>query len=219
MRGAEHTQARPEVNGRDAALSIDRSKATVADMKALFLAAVAAALSLSGPALAQTPAGPQDVFLSRLNALCGQRFEGRVVSTDAADADFQGKRLVMHVRDCAADEVGIPFAVGEDRSRRWVITRTDEGLRLKHDHRDPQGEVHGYHLYGGDTVEAGTASRQSFPVDQESIDQFVAGGAQVSTTNVWAVEVHPDRMFAYELSRPGGRFFRVEFDLTRPLAD
>jgi hypothetical protein len=26
-------------------------------------------------------------------------------------------------------------------------------------------------------------------------------------------------MFAYELSRPGGRFFRVEFDLTRPLAD
>ena len=188
-------------------------------MKALLLAAVAAALSLSGPALAQTPSSPQDAFLSRLNALCGQRFEGRVVSTDAADADFQGQRLVMHVRDCAADEVGIPFAVGEDRSRRWVITRTDAGLRLKHDHRDPQGEIHGYHLYGGDTVEAGTASRQAFPVDQESIDQFVAGGAQVSTTNVWAVEVHPDRMFAYELSRPGGRFFRVEFDLTRPLDD
>lgn len=219
MRGAEHTQARPEVNGRDDALSIDRSKATVADMKALLLAAVAAALSLSGPALAQTPSSPQDAFLSRLNALCGQRFEGRVVSTDAADADFQGQRLVMHVRDCAADEVGIPFAVGEDRSRRWVITRTDAGLRLKHDHRDPQGEIHGYHMYGGDTVEAGTASRQAFPVDQESIDQFVAGGAQVSTTNVWAVEVHPDRMFAYELSRPGGRFFRVEFDLTRPLDD
>jgi hypothetical protein len=188
-------------------------------MKTLSLAVFAAAAVLSTPVFAQAPAQPQDAFLARLNALCGQRFEGQVVSTDAADADFQGKRLVMHVRDCAADEVGIPFAVGEDHSRRWVITRTAGGLRLKHDHRDPQGEIHGYHLYGGDTAEVGTASRQQFPVDQESIDQFVAGGAQVSTTNTWAVEVHPDQMFAYELSRPGGRFFRVEFDLTRPLAD
>jgi len=188
-------------------------------MKASVLAAAAVAVFLAGPALAQDPSDPQDAFLSRLNALCGQRFEGRVVSTDAADADFQGQRLVMHVRDCAVGEVGIPFAVGEDRSRRWVITRTGAGLRLKHDHRDPQGEIHGYHLYGGDTVEPGSPSRQAFPVDQESIDQFIAGGAQVSTTNTWAVEVHPDRMFAYELSRPGGRFFRVEFDLTRPVAD
>lgn len=188
-------------------------------MKTLSLAVFAAAAALSAPAAAQEAVGPRDAFLARLNALCGQRFEGRVVSTDAADADFRDKRLVMHVRDCAADEVGIPFAVGEDRSRRWVITRTGEGLRLKHDHRDPEGHIHGYHLYGGDTADAGTAERQSFPVDQESIDQFIAGGAQVSTTNVWAVEVHPGRMFAYELSRPGGRFFRVEFDLTRPLAD
>lgn len=187
-------------------------------MKTLFLAAIAAA-SLSVPAVAQEPTNPQDAFLARLNALCGQSFEGQVVSTDAADADFRGKRLVMHVRDCAADEVGIPFAVGEDRSRRWVITRTDAGLRLKHDHRDEQGEIHGYHMYGGDTAAAGTAERQEFPVDQESIDQFVAGGANVSTTNTWAVEVHPERMFAYELSRPGGRFFRVEFDLTQPVAD
>lgn len=188
-------------------------------MKTLLFTAFAAAAALTTPALAQEPANPQDAFLNRLNALCGQRFEGRVVSTDAADADFRDKRLVMHVRDCAADEVGIPFAVGEDRSRRWVITRTADGLRLKHDHRDPQGEIHGYHMYGGDTAEAGTASRQQFPVDQESIDQFIAGGAQVSTTNTWAVEVHPEQMFAYELSRPGGRFFRVEFDLTRPVTD
>ena len=157
--------------------------------------------------------------MARLNALCGQKFEGRVVTDDPADADFRDNRLVMQVRDCAADEVGIPFAVGEDRSRRWVVTRTGEGLRLKHDHRDPEGVIHGYHMYGGDTADAGAASRQEFPVDRESIEQFVAGGATVSTTNVWAVEVHPGRVFAYELRRPGGRFMRVEFDLTRPLAD
>lgn len=187
-------------------------------MRILALVAIAA-VSLSACATAPTPSEPQDAFLARLNALCGQKFVGRVVSTDAADADFRANRLVMHVRDCSSTEVGIPFAVGEDRSRRWIVTRTPDGLRLKHDHRDEQGVIHGYHMYGGDTAEAGTAARQAFPVDQESIAQFVAGGAEVSTTNVWAMELHPDRTFAYELRRPEGRFLRVEFDLTRPVAD
>ena len=157
--------------------------------------------------------------MANLNALCGQRFEGRVVTTDAADADFASNRLLMHVRDCSLTEVGIPFAVGEDRSRRWIVTRTEAGLRLKHDHRDPDGVIHGYHMYGGDTAGAGTTTRQEFPVDQQSVAQFTAGGAEVSNTNVWAVEVHPGRMFAYELRRPTGRFLRVEFDLTRPVAE
>ena len=185
-------------------------------MKILTLAASAAFLS----ACAATPAlsDPQDAFLANLNALCGQTFEGKVVTTDPVDADFANNRLIMQVRDCSPTEVGIPFAVGEDRSRRWVVTRTDAGLRLKHDHRDPQGEIHGYHMYGGDTAGEGTAERQEFPVDQESIDQFIAGGADVSTTNVWAIEVHPERMFAYELRR-ANRHFRVEFDLTRPVLE
>lgn len=186
------------------------------------IALIAALGLLSACASAPVSSGSgtaQDVFLARLNALCGQRFEGRVTTDDPADADFRNSRLVMHVRDCAPQEVGIPFAVGEDRSRRWVITRTGQGLRLKHDHRDPEGVIHGYHMYGGDTAQVGTAGRQEFPVDRESIEQFIAGGAQVSTTNVWAVEVHPGGVFAYELRRPEGRFLRVEFDLTRPLAD
>ena len=186
-------------------------------MKTALIAAVA--VLLSACATTSAPSGPQDVFMTRLNALCGQRFEGRVVTTDAADADFANNRLLMHVRDCSSTEVGIPFAVGEDHSRRWIVTRTDAGLRLKHDHRDPEGVIHGYHMYGGDSAGPGTASRQEFPVDQESIDQFIAGGAGVSTTNVWAVEVHPGRMFAYELRRPAGRFLRVEFDLTKPVAE
>jgi hypothetical protein len=160
----------------------------------------------------------QDAFLARLTALCGQRFEGRVVTTDAADAAFASQRLIMHVRDCSADEVRIPFAVGEDRSRTWVVTKTDTGLRLKHDHRHEDGTTDVLHWYGGDTTEAGTAERQEFPVDAESIALFNANDAAVSTTNVWAMEAHPDRMFAYELRRPN-RHFRVEFDLTKPVAE
>lgn len=164
----------------------------------------------------QNPIDPQDAFFQSLGAYCGQTFEGRVTTDDPADADFRSQRLVMQVRDCEANEIGIPFDVGADRSRRWVITRTETGLRLKHDHRDEAGEIHGYHMYGGDTVGPGTAERQEFPVDQESIDQFNAAGATVSTTNVWAMEIRPGDVFVYELSRPG-RLLRVEFDLTRPV--
>jgi hypothetical protein len=183
------------------------------------LAVLAGALALS--ACATVPAAPpqQDAFMANLNALCGKRFEGRVVTTDPADANFARSRLLMHVRDCSADEVRIPFWVGEDRSRTWVISRNEaKGLTLKHDHRDPEGKPVGLHWYGGDTASAGTANRQDFPVDAFSIELFTAGDAAVSTTNVWAVEVQPDRMFAYELRRPN-RHFRVEFDLTRPVAE
>nr|WP_316629095.1 hypothetical protein [uncultured Brevundimonas sp.] len=188
-------------------------------MKIASLLAASAVISLSfGGAAAASSAPAQDAFMARLNALCGQRFEGRVVTTDAADAGFASERLVMHVRDCSADEVRIPFAVGADRSRTWVVTRTDAGLRLKHDHRHQDGTTDVLHWYGGDTASVGTAERQTFPVDAESIALFNANDAAVSTTNVWAMEVHPAGMFAYELRRPN-RHFRVEFDLTRPLAD
>ena len=156
--------------------------------------------------------------MARLNALCGEIFEGRVVTTDAADARFAGQRLLMHVSDCAPDEVRIPFSVGEDRSRVWIVTRTAKGLRLKHDHTHEDGTVDVLHMYGGDTISAGTAERQQFPVDPFSIALFHANDAAVSTTNVWAMEVHPDRMFAYELRRPN-RLFRVEFDLTKTVGE
>lgn len=181
------------------------------------LAAVSASVALAVPVQAQTQSAAQSAFMTQLNALCGQRFEGRVVTTDAADADFASQRLLMHVRDCSADEVRIPFWVGEDHSRTWVISRNDAGgLMLKHDHRDPDGTEHTLHWYGGDTVSEGSAERQEFPVDQFSIDLFNANNASVSTTNVWAVEVHPGQTFAYELRREN-RHFRVEFDLTDPL--
>jgi hypothetical protein len=186
-------------------------------MKNLAVAAVAV-LSLTACATAPVPVGPQDAFMGRLMALCGQRFEGRVVTTDPADADFSGKRLLMHVRDCSANEVRIPFSVGEDRSRTWVITRTATGLRLKHDHRHADGTEDAVTWYGGDTATAGTAGRQDFPVDEFSKDLFTREGRTVSNTNVWAVEVQPGQTFAYELRR-ANRHFRVEFDLARPVLD
>ena len=182
------------------------------------MAVSALALILSACAGLPSAPAPQDAFFARLTALCGQSFAGRLVTTDAADADLAGQPMRMTVRDCSAQEIRIPFQIGEDRSRTWFVTRTAGGLTLKHDHRDPQGQPDGLHWYGGDTVGAGTASRQEFPVDQFSIDLFNAGDAAVSTTNVWAMEIEPGQTFAYELRR-ANRHFRVEFDLTTPLHD
>ena len=177
---------------------------------------LAAALSLALAACATTPTSPQAAFMSNLNALCGNTYEGRVVTPDAADADFASQRLIMHVRDCSADEMRIPFNVGEPRSRTWIISRTDTGLRLKHDHRHEDGSEDVLTMYGGDTISEGTAERQEFPADEHSRQLFTANNIPQSITNVWAVEVHPGRIFAYELRRPN-RHLRVEFDLTRPV--
>lgn len=169
------------------------------------------------PALsADAAAGPADAFLAAIAAHCGQAYGGRIVANEPAAPDdpFAGKELVMHVRECAPTGLRIPFHVGDDHSRTWVITRTADGLRLKHDHRHEDGSEDELTMYGGDTAAPGSARRQEFPVDADSRALFERTGRDVSLTNTWAMEIEPGKTFVYELARPG-RLFRVEFDLTQ----
>jgi hypothetical protein len=181
------------------------------------IAAPLIAAALAGCASAGVEEGPQARFFAGLRAHCGKAFEGRIVSPPVeADSAFAGKRLVMHVRDCSRDWIRIPFHVGEDRSRTWVVTRTSTGLRLMHDHRHSDGSEDRLTQYGGDSAGEGTAQRQEFPADEFSKALFASENIPASRANVWAMEAG-GRAFAYELRRPG-RFFRVEFDLERPVA-
>lgn len=168
----------------------------------------------------ETATAPVDAFKERIAEHCGQAFAGRVL-TDEPQQDnnpFTGKELKMHVRECSENELKIPFHVGEDRSRTWILTRTANGLRLKHDHRHEDGSPDAVTMYGGDTAEAGSAGRQEFPVDQESMATFEREGLTASVINVWAMEIEPGERFIYELARPGTeRLFRVEFDLSTPV--
>ena len=176
------------------------------------------ALAVSGCATSDRPQDARDAFFARLSALCGRAFEGRIASPPVeSDKAFAGKRLVMHVRSCSKDEIRIPFHVGDDRSRTWVVTRTPAGLRLKHDHRHSDGSEDSLTQYGGDTTGPGSPGRQSFPADDFSKGMFVRMNSAQSVPNVWAMEVEPGVSFAYELRRPG-RFFRMEFDLREPVA-
>lgn len=177
----------------------------------LFVAGICLAAA-PGAALAQAPA---DAFFEGLARLCGQTFSGQVVTGDEADAAFRKAELVMTVTGCTDREVRIPFRVGEDRSRTWVVTRLPDGrLRLKHDHRHPDGIEDELSQYGGETQDPGAADLQRFPADAFSIALFTRTGRAVSNANVWSLGLTP-QVFTYELARPG-RLFRVAFDLTRP---
>lgn len=188
---------------------------------ALFCLAIPVLLGGCAATMSTPRTAPSDAFLANLRTLCGNAYAGRIVTDTPASPGnnaFAGKPLVMHVRDCSADAIRIPFHVGDDRSRTWVVTRTAAGLRLKHDHRHADGSADPVTQYGGDTVDPGTAVRQAFPVDAASVAMFRREGLAASVTNTWALEIVPGRSFAYALSRPGGRSFRVEFDLATPVS-
>ena len=158
------------------------------------------------------PATPQDEFWATLQQLCDRAYAGRVAEGSAADSSFATATLVMHVRECSDSTVRVPFHVGDDRSRTWVVTRTASGLRLKHDHRHADGSEDSVTQYGGDSREPGTATRQEFHADAHTAALIPA-----AATNVWTLELLPERA-AYALRREGtDRRFRVEFDLTRPV--
>lgn len=159
---------------------------------------------------------PEAEYFERLTHLCnGQAYAGRLVSLDEADTDFRDAEMTIGPATCSGLMIRIPFRVGDDRSRTWEITRTVNGIRLKHDHRHRDGSEDVLTQYGGDSLGDGTAAHQDYPADDETKTLFIREGIEVSTQNTWSVEIEPGEMFAYQMSRPN-RLFRVEFDLSEP---
>lgn len=166
------------------------------------------------PVSMTVPLAPaQLAFWSALQSLCGDAFAGRTVASEPPDTAMSQARLVMHVRRCSADSILIPFHVGENRSRTWVLVRAATGLRLKHDHRHEDGVPDSVTMYGGDTQDTGDSTRQAFHADS-----LTAALIPAARTNVWTLELVPGQSFAYVLRREGSsRYFRAEFDLTTPV--
>ncbi len=175
------------------------------------------AVLLTGCTTTEPAALAADGFFRELSSLCGKSFEGKLAAGDESDASFNSAKMRAHVRECSSREVWIAFDVGEDKSRTWIISKTDTGLRLKHRHMLKDGTEDPVSQYGGDTVTLGTSVRQEFPADAFSKDMFTKEGRTVSNANIWAFEVTPRQVLTYELARPG-RLFRVSFDLTKPVS-
>lgn len=156
----------------------------------------------------------QAQFFDAINKLCGNAYAGEVTVDTPQSDGFDGD-LIMHVRKCGEQRIEIPFHVGDDHSRTWILTQTGSGISLKHDHRQPDGNYDPLTMYGGHTQDKGYATAQTFPADAYSKELFIELGVPQSNTNVWQMYVH-DTTFTYRLIREG-REFRVDFDLTQPV--
>lgn len=158
----------------------------------------------------QQKSGAQQ-FWEILKQHCGKAYQGEV--TQGMTDDFKNGPLIMHVRSCEAGTIKIPFFVGEDKSRTWVLTLKGDRILLKHDHRHKDGSADQITQYGGLSSNSGQAGLQIFPADQETVDLLPA-----ATGNVWWITVDKD-FFSYNLRRIGSeRVFTVKFDLAKPVA-
>jgi len=181
---------------------------------ALGLLSLLSSVALARPApLVSIPT--HDAFFNAIKQYCGKAFEGKVSVDNQGPSAFSEARLIMHVRACTDSQLHIPFHVGDDASRTWIITKTGSGLNLKHDHRKKDGSDDPVTMYGGHTIDAGFDQIQSFPVDEYSRQLFAQQGLAQSLTNIWQMYIYPET-FSYRLIREG-REFRVDFDLTSPV--
>jgi hypothetical protein len=163
---------------------------------------------------AAPPADAQRAFLDQYDRYCGASFAGRSVLVDLGeDHPLEGARLRMIVASCTEGEVRIPFHVDDDRSRTWILTLTERGLHLAHDHRYEDGTEHDANFYGGFADERGSPTQQFFPADDRTIADRPA-----RNINVWSKEFDPvHQRYHYRLYLRDELRYEAEFDLSRPL--
>ena len=154
------------------------------------------------------------LFWNSIQKHCGKAFEGVIVEGGKEGDGFTGQKLIMHVRSCEKNTIRVPFFVGEDKSRTWVFTLSEDKLiTLKHDHRHKDGSEDEITQYGGTNPNTGLANIQFFPADQQTATLIPA-----AFSNVWWVTID-ETTFTYNLRRIGtGRFFSVKFDLTKEIS-
>lgn len=162
--------------------------------------------------LAHSQSTPAEIFWEELKSHCGKSYEGKVLNAPEND-QFRDHRLLMHVRACEDGKIRIPFFVGEDRSRTWVLTWKEGTIELKHDHRLEDGSDDEVTMYGGTASNTGLETIQVFPADPFTADLIPA-----AATNVWWITLDKET-FTYNLKRIGtDRVFTVAFDLNNTVS-
>ncbi len=181
----------------------------------LFLAAFTAAFFLSPlPALADRAA--QESFFEQLERLCGQTLTGETVfSVAGPNDDMTDAKLVLRFEKHSENEIRVPFQVDEDHSRTWIITLSEDGLLLKHDHRDPDGTPHEVTEYGGWADDSGTSDRQFFAADEHTVKLFPH-----ADNAGWTLWLEPSKkQLVYYVENAGKLRYRAIFGDSVPTVD
>lgn len=167
---------------------------------------------LAMPASAVLSQDAQAAFFKAMGDLCGAKFEGFSTFPDDPNDAFAGKKLVATFKKCSPEEIRISFAVGEDTSRTWVLTKSDKGLLLKHDHRHADGTPDEITMYGGWADNRGNQFTQYFPADAHTKELIPA-----AATNVWQLRFDPEKQtLTYDLKRHGKPRFTAVLKQVKP---
>jgi len=163
--------------------------------------------------LASTQHPSEKEFLTNLSVFCGKQFSGTVIFPEGDKNPFNGEVLKIIFASCSEKEVRIPFHVGTNTSRTWVVTLDEKGLLLKHDHRHDDGTPDAVTMYGGYAKSGGSAFEQSFPADEHTAKLIPA-----AATNEWTLALSADKkILSYILTRDGQLRFHADFDLSKSI--
>lgn len=180
--------------------------------RAYLLSGIIGGFIMNSVAIADTAAVPSNQFWDTLQTHCGNAYAGKL-GEGQDRPEFSGD-LVMHVKTCSETEIKIPFFVGDDLSRTWILTKDENNLiQLKHDHRHEDGSEEDINFYGGKSTNVGHDNFQFFPADPETAVMIPD-----ASSNVWWIELS-DSEYSYNLNRLASDRapFRVEFDLTKKI--
>lgn len=143
-----------------------------------------------------------------LAELDGKSFGGRMVYPDKPDHEMN-QPMKITVQVVSEDEIRVPFAVGENQSRTWIIRRSADGVSLKHDHRHSDGTPEELTNYGGVDTAQLLGRQLVFPADDETKAMLPE-----ASTNVWTLRLSPDgKQLFYYLERHKESRFEAAFDL------
>ncbi len=117
-----------------------------------------------------TLSGNEKKFFDNLSSLCGNKYEGEEIFTAEGRESFADKNMTIHFASCTDDKIRIPFYIGDDESRTWLLLVEDGQLRFRHDHRHEDGTPEDITMYGGFSDQRGTEFTQFFPPDDYTLD-------------------------------------------------
>jgi hypothetical protein len=185
----------------------------------ILIGSMAAILLSCGPrkeknVVIETRTNPQVEFFNHFKNFEGKKFVGKEVFVAEGVSSWANLELVMDVRECLDTIVYVPFRVGDNTSRTWmVIMEGGERLRFRHDHRHEDGSPEDLTMYGGYGTDMGTGFKQIFPADE-----FTCNMLDRICDNEWMVEFSEDlSTYSYSLRKAGRLIIQVDFDLTNPL--
>lgn len=149
----------------------------------------------------------QEEFFAHLFEQCGETFSGEATFPEDTSHDLVGADLMATIQTCTEEEIQIALSAEGQQSRRWIINRADDGLRLRDEHINNAGTTPDTTVYRGQATDDGSATEQYFAAGDSTLSMIPE-----AESNVWRMELEGDR-FVFHVERNEEPSFRAE--LTR----